>query len=48
MGPARQVSACALSQSSDFAIGKKCEGGKCKSQKKPQRSTYRGFFPLMI
>jgi hypothetical protein len=28
MGPARQVSACALSQSSDFAIGKKCEASQ--------------------
>ena len=40
------VSIGALSQSSDFASGKKCEGGELQVQKKPQRNTYRGFFPM--
>ena len=29
-----------------FASGKKCEGGGLQIQKKPQRNTYRGFFPM--
>ena len=46
--PASEVSACALSQSSDFASGKKCEGGVLQTQKKPRRNTYRGFFPMSM
>ena len=46
--PASEISVCALSQSSDFASGKKCEGGVLQIQKKPQRNTYRGFFPMSI
>ena len=44
VAPASEVSACALSQSSDFASDKKCEGGVLQIQKKPQRNTDRGFF----
>ena len=40
------VSIGALSQSSDFDSGKKCEGGVLQIQKKPRRNTYRGFFPM--
>ena len=46
--PASEVSACALSRSSDFASGKKCEGGVLQIQKKPRRNTYRGFFPMSM
>jgi hypothetical protein len=42
--PASEVSACALSQSSDLASGKMSGGGVLQIQKKPQRNTYRGFF----
>ena len=45
--PGSQVSARALSQSSDFASGKSAREAYCKIKKKPQRNTYRGFFPHM-
>ena len=42
------VSIGALSQSSDSPAAKSAREAYCKSQKKPQRNTYRGFSHQMI